>query len=248
MARILAQALRHAVSLAILAELSLPRPRDRPLPPSSTRPIPWTGIRGARKRLARAQRENKPILAVDRLLLRLSLVSRDGTRIVRRSRDGGADEPLVRRVSRSIARNVLDLDRIYQLAHQMLARRAGGWPLTMFLHRTINGLFRRNVLSQANPATACQRSVISCRRVDRYYRESRRRSAHAELGAGRSLRHARPTCARRGPATHDQAAAAGSHPPRGRVRQPLRWFRSRAQVPACNRHRTTTASLACHGR
>jgi len=26
-----------------------------------------------------------------------------------------------------------DLDRIYQLAHQMLTRRGGGWPLTMFL-------------------------------------------------------------------------------------------------------------------
>ena len=26
-----------------------------------------------------------------------------------------------------------DLDQIYQLAHQMLARRGGGWPLTMFL-------------------------------------------------------------------------------------------------------------------
>jgi uncharacterized protein YyaL (SSP411 family) len=26
-----------------------------------------------------------------------------------------------------------DLDQIYQLSHQMLARRAGGWPLTMFL-------------------------------------------------------------------------------------------------------------------
>jgi hypothetical protein len=26
-----------------------------------------------------------------------------------------------------------DLDRLYQLAHQMLARRGGGWPLTMFL-------------------------------------------------------------------------------------------------------------------
>ncbi len=27
-----------------------------------------------------------------------------------------------------------DLDRIYQLAHQMLTRRPGGWPLTLFLH------------------------------------------------------------------------------------------------------------------
>jgi uncharacterized protein YyaL (SSP411 family) len=26
-----------------------------------------------------------------------------------------------------------DLDQIYQLAHQMLAQRGGGWPLTMFL-------------------------------------------------------------------------------------------------------------------
>ena len=26
-----------------------------------------------------------------------------------------------------------DLDRIYQVAHQMLTQRAGGWPLTMFL-------------------------------------------------------------------------------------------------------------------
>jgi len=27
-----------------------------------------------------------------------------------------------------------DLDKIYQLAHQLLTRRSGGWPLTMFLH------------------------------------------------------------------------------------------------------------------
>ena len=26
-----------------------------------------------------------------------------------------------------------DLDRIYQLAHQLLTQRSGGWPLTMFL-------------------------------------------------------------------------------------------------------------------
>src|SRR3982075_3342195 len=26
-----------------------------------------------------------------------------------------------------------DLDQVYQLAHQMLAQRPGGWPLTMFL-------------------------------------------------------------------------------------------------------------------
>ena len=29
-----------------------------------------------------------------------------------------------------------DLDQIYQLAHQMLAQRGGGWPLTMFLTPT----------------------------------------------------------------------------------------------------------------
>src|SRR5512134_2146150 len=26
-----------------------------------------------------------------------------------------------------------DLDQVYQLAHQLMTRRAGGWPLTMFL-------------------------------------------------------------------------------------------------------------------
>ena len=34
-----------------------------------------------------------------------------------------------------------DLDKIYQLSHQLLTRRSGGWPLTMFLHRMITHRF-----------------------------------------------------------------------------------------------------------
>jgi uncharacterized protein YyaL (SSP411 family) len=35
-----------------------------------------------------------------------------------------------------------DLDRIYQLAHQALSRRSGGWPLTVFLDpRTLVPVF-----------------------------------------------------------------------------------------------------------
>jgi len=51
-----------------------------------------------------------------------------------------------------------DLDRVYQLAHQVLTQRSGGWPLTVFL--TPDGLtpFSQVRIFQANPATACLRS------------------------------------------------------------------------------------------
>ena len=53
------------------------------------------GIRGATRRSARAQAEDKPILLVGRLL-RLSLVSRDGARVVRGRGDGAPDERALR--------------------------------------------------------------------------------------------------------------------------------------------------------
>jgi len=64
-----------------------------------------------------------------------------------------------------------DLDRIYQLAHQMLARRAGGWPLTMFLtpddHRPFfGGTYFPKEARYGMPAFG---DLLE--RVDRYYRE-----------------------------------------------------------------------------
>ena len=41
-----------------------------------------------------------------------------------------------------------DLDKIYQLAQQMLTHGSGGWPLTMFLTPQATAVFRRHVFSE----------------------------------------------------------------------------------------------------
>jgi hypothetical protein len=66
-----------------------------------------------------------------------------------------------------------DLDRIYQLAHQMLTQRAGGWPLTMFLSHEdqrpfFGGTYFPDVPRYGMPAF---RDLLV--RVAEYYRERR---------------------------------------------------------------------------
>ena len=66
-----------------------------------------------------------------------------------------------------------DLDRIYQLAHQMLAQRPGGWPLTMFLSPEdhipfFGGTYFPNTARYGMPAFD---DVL--RRVAGYFREHR---------------------------------------------------------------------------
>ena len=41
-----------------------------------------------------------------------------------------------------------DIDQIYQTAHQLIARRAGGWPLTMF-HARRQAVLRRHLFPEA---------------------------------------------------------------------------------------------------
>ena len=41
-----------------------------------------------------------------------------------------------------------DLDKIYQVAQQMLTHGSGGWPLTMFLTPAAAAVFRRHLFSQ----------------------------------------------------------------------------------------------------
>ncbi len=43
-----------------------------------------------------------------------------------------------------------DIDRIYQVAQQMLTQRGGGWPLTMFLTPRPAAVLRRHLLPQAS--------------------------------------------------------------------------------------------------
>ena len=64
-----------------------------------------------------------------------------------------------------------DLDRIYQLAHQMLARRAGGWPLTMFLTPDDQRPFFGGTYFPKEARYGMPAFGDLLQRVDRYYRE-----------------------------------------------------------------------------
>jgi uncharacterized protein YyaL (SSP411 family) len=81
--------------------------------------------------LERAKRENRPIL------LSVGYSACHWCHVMAQE---SFEDPAVAEVMNRLFVNVKvdreerpDLDQIYQLAHQMLARRPGGWPLTMFL-------------------------------------------------------------------------------------------------------------------
>ncbi len=64
-----------------------------------------------------------------------------------------------------------DLDRIYQIAHQMLAQRAGGWPLTMFLTPDDQRPFFGGTYFPKQPRYGMPSFTDMLQRVARYYRE-----------------------------------------------------------------------------
>jgi uncharacterized protein len=66
-----------------------------------------------------------------------------------------------------------DLDRIYQAAHQMLAQRPGGWPLTMFLTPDDHTPFFGGTYFPKEPRYGMPAFTDLCRRVATYYREHR---------------------------------------------------------------------------
>ncbi len=66
-----------------------------------------------------------------------------------------------------------DLDRIYQTAHQMLAQRPGGWPLTMFLTPDDHTPFFGGTYFPREPRYGMPAFTDLCRRVAVYYREHR---------------------------------------------------------------------------
>ena len=63
-----------------------------------------------------------------------------------------------------------DLDQIYQLAHQMLARRPGGWPLTMFLTPEGTPFFGGTYFPKT-PRHGMPAFVELCQRMAAIYRE-----------------------------------------------------------------------------
>ncbi len=66
-----------------------------------------------------------------------------------------------------------DLDRIYQTAHQMLAQRAGGWPLTMFLTPDDHTPFFGGTYFPKEPRYGMPAFTDLCRRVAAHFREHR---------------------------------------------------------------------------
>ena len=66
-----------------------------------------------------------------------------------------------------------DLDRIYQTAHQMLAQRPGGWPLTMFLTPEDQTPFFGGTYIPKEPRYGMPAFADLCQRVAAYYREHR---------------------------------------------------------------------------
>ena len=66
-----------------------------------------------------------------------------------------------------------DLDKIYQVAHQMLVQRPGGWPLTMFLAPTDLTPFFGGTYFPKTPRHGMPAFVEILERVDAFYREHR---------------------------------------------------------------------------
>jgi uncharacterized protein YyaL (SSP411 family) len=64
-----------------------------------------------------------------------------------------------------------DLDRIYQIAHQMLTQRGGGWPLTMFLTPDDQRPFFGGTYFPREPRYGMPAFTEILRRVAQYYRD-----------------------------------------------------------------------------
>ena len=79
-----------------------------------------------------------------------------------------------------------DLDRVYQTAHQLLARRAGGWPLTVFLTPDGHEPFFAGTYFPREPRHGLPSFRQLLEGVDRAYREQK----DAIAAQGRDLREA----------------------------------------------------------
>jgi uncharacterized protein len=85
-----------------------------------------------------------------------------------------------------------DLDKIYQLAHQMLTQRAGGWPLTMFVsphdqRPFFGGTYFPNTARQGMPAFS-----DLLRRVSEFYHSRRDDIAQQSTALTEAFRHMLP--------------------------------------------------------
>src|SRR5579859_5540567 len=74
-----------------------------------------------------------------------------------------------------------DLDRIYQLAHQLLAQRGGGWPLTVFLTPDDLTPFFAGTYFPKEPRYGMPPFKEVLARVEQFYREHKQELAEQNL-------------------------------------------------------------------
>ena len=100
-----------------------------------------------------------------------------------------------------------DLDQIYQTAHQMLAQRTGGWPLTMFLSPDGTPFFGGTYFPR-EPRYGMPAFAELCERVAGIWREKRAEIAAQDAEVVRALGRTLPRPAPRPPALSSAAIDA----------------------------------------
>ncbi|MEA3291237.1 MAG: thioredoxin domain-containing protein, partial [Pseudomonadota bacterium] len=85
-----------------------------------------------------------------------------------------------------------DLDRVYQLAHQMLTRRPGGWPLTVVLTPRGHAPFFAGTYFPPEPRLGMPGFADVLRQVAEHYRRNRSRMESHDIAMVEALAQANP--------------------------------------------------------
>jgi uncharacterized protein YyaL (SSP411 family) len=88
-----------------------------------------------------------------------------------------------------------DIDKLYQLAHQMLTQRGGGWPLTMFLSPHDQRPFFGGTYFPKTPRFGMPAFTDLLHRVSAFYRSRREDIAQQGAALDEAFRHMRPAAA-----------------------------------------------------
>ena len=134
----------------------------------STPATPSIGIHGVSEALELARREDKPIL------LSIGYSACHWCHVMAHE---SFEDPASAAVMNELFVNIKvdreerpDLDKIYQIAHQMLTQRGGGWPLTMFLSPRDQRPFFGGTYFPSEPRYGMPSFVDLLRRVHEFYR------------------------------------------------------------------------------
>ncbi len=141
-----------------------------------------------------------------------------------------------------------DLDKIYQVAQQLITQGSGGWPLTMFLTPGEQTPFFGGTYFPKEPRYGMPAFGDLLRRVAEYYHshgaeiaaqneQLKLAFARLDAGTGGGRRHLGPV-----------PAARGAHRPRAILRRGLRRLQPSPEIPASRQHRALPAAVVRHLR